>query len=324
MNQEVEKNLVEEAKVAKTTTEVKAAAPAAEENKKPIISKEKLLEAGTYFGHKSSLWNPKMKDFLLPQTKRGIHIIDSASTVKRLEFIYKLLNKMASNPRTTFIFVGTKKQAKETIKESALRTNSFYVTERWLGGTFTNFATISKRVKAMEDLEKMAAEGFPNRTKKEVLDLEKKLKKLQANLEGIRKMQGTTNFMIVADPMDDEIAVKEARKKGVKVIGLLDSNTDPDSVDFGIPANDDSAKSINVIITILADAIATARGGKAKYAYQDDDQIVLPKYESERKERSQFQPRRPYNREGFNNRNNNTDAAVNREVVAKDKEEKRD
>ncbi|EGV00070.1 30S ribosomal protein S2 [Mycoplasmopsis columbina] len=272
------------------STELKqtTSTPKVEEKVKPIISRDKLLEAGTYFGHKSSQWNPKMKDFLLPQTKRGIHIIDTQSTVKRLEFIYKLLSKMASNPRTTFIFVGTKKQAKETIKENALRTNSFYVTERWLGGTFTNFATISKRVKTMEELEKQAAEGFPNRTKKEALELEKKLAKLQLNLEGIRKMQGTTNFMIVADPIEDEIAIKEARKKGVKVIGILDSNADPDSVDFGIPANDDSAKSINLIITLLADAIATARGGKAKYAYQDDELVVLPKFESERKEKPTY------------------------------------
>ncbi|MEA4115412.1 30S ribosomal protein S2 [Mycoplasma sp. 744] len=256
------------------------------EEKKLIISRDKLLEAGTYFGHKTSQWNPKMKEFLLPnsQSKRGIHIIDTNSTLKRLEFIYKLLNKFAANPRTSFIFVGTKKQAKESIKENAIRTNSFYVSERWLGGTFTNFQTISKRIKTMEELEQMKLEGFPNRTKKEVLELEKKLAKLHTNLDGIKKMQGPTNFMIIADPNEDEIAVKEARKKGVKVIGLLDSNTDPDLVDFGIPANDDSAKSINVIITILADAIATARGGKAKFAYQGDEAIVLPKFETEKKD----------------------------------------
>ncbi|WP_051617827.1 30S ribosomal protein S2 [Mycoplasmopsis iners] len=260
------------------------------EDKKPIISRDKLLEAGTYFGHKTSQWNPKMKEFLLSpnQSKRGIHIIDTNSTIKRLEFIYKLLSKFASNPKTTFIFVGTKKQAKDTVKENALRTNSFYVTERWLGGTFTNFSTISKRIKAMDELDEMAQAGFPNRTKKEVLELEKKLAKLHKNLDGIKKMQGPTNFMIIADPNEDEIAVKEARRKGVKVIGILDSNTNPDLVDFGIPANDDSAKSISVIITILADAIATARGGKAKYAYQGDEAIVLPKFESERKEKPNY------------------------------------
>ncbi|KKB26873.1 SSU ribosomal protein S2p (SAe) [Mycoplasmopsis meleagridis] len=262
------------------------------DDKKGIVSRDKLLEAGTYFGHKTSQWNPKMKEFLLPniQSKRGIHIIDTNSTIKRLEFIYKLLNKFATNPRTTFIFVGTKKQAKEAIKENALRTNSFYVSERWLGGTFTNFQTISKRIKTMEELEQMKEEGYPNRTKKEILDLEKKLSKLHANLDGIRKMQGPTNFMIIADPNDDEIAIKEARRKGVKVIGLLDSNTDPDLVDFGIPANDDSAKSINVIITILADAIATARGDKAKYAYQGDEAIILPKYENQQRENSFKKP----------------------------------
>lgn len=288
-----------------------------DETKKMIVSRDKLLEAGTYFGHKTSQWNPKMKDFILPQSRHGIHIINSNSTAQRLEFIYKLLVKIVSkNPRTSFIFVGTKKQSKETIKENALRTNSFYVTERWLGGTFTNFSTISKRVKAMEELERMEQAGYPNRTKKEVLELEKKLAKLHKNLEGIRKMQGPTNFMIVADPNEDQIAVKEARKKGAKVIGLLDSNTDPDLVDFGIPANDDSAKSINLIITILADAIAVARGGEAKFAYQGDEAVVLPKFESDRSQRQNN--KKPY----FNNRKNeNKKAAPATENASDNKEE---
>ncbi|OAB49002.1 30S ribosomal protein S2 [Mycoplasmopsis gallinarum] len=265
------------------TQEVKAT----KEEKKLIVSKDKLLEAGTYFGHKASQWNPKMKDYLLPQPKRGIHIINSNSTLQRLEFAFKLLLKQLSkNPRMNVIFVGTKKQAKDAIKENALRTNSFYVTERWLGGTFTNFSTINKRIKFMEELEAQAEQGFTNLgyTKKEALEKQKMLDKLHKNLEGIRRMKEIPSLMIIADPKEDEIAVKEARAKGVKIIGIIDSNVDPDLVDFGIPANDDSAKSINLIITILADAIALARGGKAKYAYQGDEAIVLPKFESEKRE----------------------------------------
>ncbi|MGY5139455.1 30S ribosomal protein S2 [Mycoplasmopsis gallinarum] len=265
------------------TQEVKAT----KEEKKLIVSKDKLLEAGTYFGHKASQWNPKMKDYLLPQPKRGIHIINSNSTLQRLEFAFKLLLKQLSkNPRMNLIFVGTKKQAKDAIKENALRTNSFYVTERWLGGTFTNFSTINKRIKFMEELEAQAEQGFTNLgyTKKEALEKQKMLDKLHKNLEGIRRMKEIPSLMIIADPKEDEIAVKEARAKGVKIIGIIDSNVDPDLVDFGIPANDDSAKSINLIITILADAIALARGGKAKYAYQGDEAIVLPKFESEKRE----------------------------------------
>ncbi|TQC51434.1 30S ribosomal protein S2 [Mycoplasmopsis mucosicanis] len=266
-------------KVEDTTTQVAKD----KEVKAPIISKDKLLEAGTYFGHKKNLWNPKMKDYLYPQLKKGIHIINTQFTVQRLEFAYNLINKfVAKNPRAQFIFVGTKKQAKDTIKENALRTNSFYVTDRWLGGTLTNSSTIFSRVKTMEDLEAKAENNFEGYTKKEKLNFQKQLDKLHKNLDGIRKMRGLPTFMIVADPIEDEIAVKEARKKGVKVIGILDSNSNPDSVDFGIPANDDSAKSINLIITILADAIATARGGKAKYAYRPDSEIELPKFETDK------------------------------------------
>ncbi|MBU4690103.1 30S ribosomal protein S2 [Mycoplasma sp. ES3157-GEN-MYC] len=271
------------------------------QNKNPIVSKDKLLEAGAYFGHKASLWNPKMKDYLYPQQKRGIHIINTSVTIQRLEFAYNLLYKFVSkNPRAQFIFVGTKKQAKDTIKENALRTNSFYVTDRWLGGTLTNSSTIFSRVRTMEELEEKAQNGFEGYVKKEKLMFQKQLDKLHKNLNGIRKMRGLPTFMIVADPNEDEIAVKEARKKGVKVIGILDSNSNPDAVDFGIPANDDSAKSINLIITILADAIATARGGKAKYAYRSDSEVELPKFEPETKNFT----RKPSNRKPFVKRNN--------------------
>ncbi|WP_029513424.1 30S ribosomal protein S2 [Mycoplasmopsis primatum] len=288
-----------------------------------IVSKEKLLEAGTYFGHKKSMWNPKMKEFLYPQAKRGMHMINTNVTLQRLEFAYNILLKFVSkNPHTSFIFVGTKKQAKDTIKDNALRTGSFYVSERWLGGTLTNSATIFKRVKTMEELEALAAKNYQGYPKKEGLLKQKKLDKLHKNLEGIRKMQSRPEFMIVADPIVDAIAVKEARSKGVKVIGILDSNSDPDSVDFGIPANDDSAKSIALIITILADAIAVARGGKSKFAYQPDENIILPEFKSEKPQNPRFNrynnQRRNYNEQGNSNSTEaNSDKSVRTPRVRK-------
>lgn len=239
-----------------------------------VVSINKLLEAGVYFGHKKDKWNPKMSPFI-HGIKNGIHIIDVSKTHKAIEIAYKLIYKMAEKG-ASFIFVGTKKQAKDVIKEQAIRVNSPYVNERWLGGTLTNSKTIFSRVRAMEDLENLAERNFEGYTKKEGILMKKELEKLHRNLNGIRNMNRAPQFMIVADPNEDLIAVKEAKKKNVKVIGIIDTNTNPDLVDLGIPANDDSAKSINLIITLLADAIVETKGGKTQYAYQSDEAIVLP------------------------------------------------
>ncbi|WP_406613608.1 30S ribosomal protein S2 [Mycoplasma corogypsi] len=244
--------------------------------KKPIVSKNKLLEAAVYFGHKTHAWNPKMKEYIVPNKKnKGSHIIDAIKTQKLLEIAYSLVNQLAAKG-ASFIFVGTKKQAREAVKQAALRTDSFYVSERWLGGTLTNNETIMSRVKKMEELEAKAAKNFQGYTKKEALNFTKELEKLHKNLDGIKNMKRLPQVMIVADPNEDAIAVKEARRKKIKVIGILDTNADPDFLDFGIPANDDSAKSITLIMTVLADAIAKAKGGTQLFAYQDDEAIVLP------------------------------------------------
>ncbi|ADE19558.1 30S ribosomal protein S2 [Mycoplasma crocodyli] len=305
MSENTQKETVKKETVAKEVV--------ARDAKNPIVSKDKLLEAGAYFGHKVHQWNPKMKEYIVPgKTNRGAHIIDISKTQKYLEFAYSLINKFAAK-KASFIFVGTKKQAHAAIKEAAERTQSFYVTERWLGGTLTNNQTIMSRVKAMEILEAKAASGFKGYTKKEAIIFQKELDKLHKNLEGIRNMKHIPQVMIVADPNEDEIAVKEARKKGIKVIGILDSNANPDSVDFGIPANDDSSKSISLIITILADAIVKARGGKELFAYQPDELIVLPEYQppvNAKPKRVFPNGRRPFNknfskdsnREGFEKR----------------------
>ncbi|MGZ9756255.1 30S ribosomal protein S2 [Mycoplasma sp. 394] len=271
-----------EIKVEKTNKETKEVKENKEKN--PIVSRTKLLEAGAYFGHKSHSWNPKMKEYLVPnKMNKGAHIIDIFKTQKYLEFAYSLVNSLAAK-NAQFIFVGTKKQARDSVKNAAERTNSFFVTERWLGGTLTNNETIMSRVKKMEELEEKATNNFKGYTKKEALNFKKELDKLHKNLNGIRNMRRLPNVMIVADPLQDEIAVKEARRKGLKVIAILDSNANPDAVDFGIPANDDSSKSINLIMTILADAIAKARGGQQLFAYQDDEKVILPEFQSKNTE----------------------------------------
>lgn len=251
-----------------------------------IITKQKLLEAGTCFGHFSKNWNPKMREFLLasqgPKSEtaalgklNGIHLINVAKTQEALDIAYRLVFNLAQRG-VTFLFVGTKPQAKEVILEQALRTESPYVNERWLGGTLTNSRAIFSRVRELEKLEKLRELSWLGYTKKEALFLEKQLQKLTKNLKGIRNMRSLPQIMIVADPLHDSIAVREAKKRGVKVIGILDSNADPHLVDFGIPANDDSLRSLTLIITLLADAIIEARGQEPKFAFRANSDIQLP------------------------------------------------
>ncbi len=272
--------------------------PTKPEARKDIVSKQKLLEAGTYFGHRTAQWNPKMKPYI-HMAKKGTHIIDIQQTQRTLEFAYQIINKFASRD-ASFIFVGTRKQSKKTVKENALRIRQSYVSERWLGGILTNNRTIFKRVRRMWELEKLQEGNFAGYTKKEGVLFTKELEKLQKNLNGIRNMKGRPHVMIVADPQHDLNAVKEARRLGIKIIGITDTNCDPSLVDIAIPANDDSAKSITLIFTILADAIAAAKGGKEMFAYKSDEEIILP--EEPKKER-RFPPRGPRK---FNDRRNMT------------------
>ena len=293
-----------------------------QENQVQIISISKLLEAGVYFGHKKDRWNPKMAPFI-HGVKNGIHIIDVMKTYKAIEVAYKLIYKMAEKG-ASFIFVGTKKQAKDVIKEQAIRTESPYVNERWLGGTLTNSKTIFSRVRAMEDLENLAANNFEGYTKKEGILKRKELEKLQRNLNGIRHMQRIPQFMIVADPNEDLIAVKEARKRNIKVIGVIDTNTNPDLVDLGIPANDDSLKSLNLIITLLADAIIDARGGTLQYAYKTDDQVILPVDQNSQNNQNRFNRRDAnFKRRNFEN-NKNQKEVKTKETTDKTSVEKKE
>lgn len=224
-----------------------------------VVSMNYLLEAGVHFGHQRRRWNPKMKEYIYT-SRDDIYIIDLQKTSKLIEEAYEALKQIVEQGGTV-LFVGTKKQAQEAMKESAERTGMYYVTERWLGGTLTNFRTIRSRVKFLEDIEKMEQDGtFEALPKKEVIKLKKEYDKLNRNLCGIREMKKLPQALVIVDPRIEETAIKEARKLNIPVFGIVDTNCDPDIVDYVIPANDDAVRSVKLVIGALANAIAEVNG----------------------------------------------------------------
>ena len=224
-----------------------------------VIAKSYLLEAGVHFGHQAKRWNPKMKEYIFT-TRDDIHIIDLQKTVEKIEEAYAELLKACENGGKV-LFVGTKKQAKEASIEEATRCNSFYVTERWLGGTLTNFKTIRDRVKRLIEIEKMEESGkFELLPKKEVAKIQKEYDKLNKLLSGVRDMDKLPKAIIVVDPRVEVNAIREARKLHIPVFGIVDTNCDPDDVDFPIPANDDAVRSVKVVLGVLANAVCEANG----------------------------------------------------------------
>ena len=222
-----------------------------------VVSMSYLLEAGVHFGHQTKRWNPKMKEYIF-NSRDDIYIIDLEKTQKLLEEAYNEIKTIASNGGK-FLFVGTKKQSGEVAVEEALRSNSYYVTERWLGGTLTNFRTIRRRVKRLEDIEKMESDGtFEALPKKEVIKIKKEYDKLNTLLCGIREMTKLPNALIIVDPRKEYNAIKEARKLHIPVFGVVDTNGDPDLVDYVIPGNDDAVRSIKVLLGVLTNAICEA------------------------------------------------------------------
>ncbi len=219
-----------------------------------VITVNTLLEAGVHFGHQTRRWNPKMKPYIF--TSRGdIYILDLKQTLLELDHAYSYVHDMAAKGGS-ILFVGTKKQAQEPIQTAAERCKMPYVNARWLGGMLTNFVTIKERVTRMEEIEAMIADGrMELLPKKEQQGLKKELGKLTTNLGGIRDMKAIPSAVFVVDTKREEIAIKEARRLGLKVIGMLDTNADPDEVDFGIPANDDAIRSIDLICQMMADAV---------------------------------------------------------------------
>ena len=235
-----------------------------------VVSMSYLLEAGVHFGHQTKRWNPKMKEYIFT-SRDDIYIIDLEKTKACLEEAYAEIKTIAENGGK-FLFVGTRKQAQEVCVEEATRSNSYYVTERWLGGTLTNFRTIRRRVNRLEEIEKMEADGtFELLPKKEVIGLKKEYEKLNRVLCGIRNMEKLPQAIIVVDPKKEINAIKEARKLRIPVFGIVDTNCDPDDVDYVIPGNDDAVRSIKVMLGVLTNAICEANGLElVDYVSEDD------------------------------------------------------
>ena len=226
-----------------------------------VVSMSYLLEAGVHFGHQTKRWNPKMKEYIFT-ARDDIYIIDLQKTAKKIEEAYAALKEIAANGGKV-LFVGTRKQASEAVKEEALRSNSYYVNERWLGGTLTNFKTIRRRVKRLEQIEKMEKDGtFELLPKKEVVHIKKEYAKLNKLLAGIRDMYKLPQAMFIVDPSKEEIAIREARKLNIPVFGIVDTNCDPDMVDYVIPGNDDAIRAVKLIVGVMNNAIVEANGGK--------------------------------------------------------------
>ena len=225
-----------------------------------VISKKQLLEAGVHFGHNTRRWNPKMKEYIYEE-RNGIYIIDLTKTEKLVEEAYQALYTIAQNGGQV-LFVGTRKQTQDVIKEEATRANMFYVDQRWLGGTLTNFKTIKKSIAKLFKYEQMAEDGtFEVLPKKEVILIKKEQEKLEKNIGGIKNLTATPDALVVVDPKTEHNAVVEARKLNIPIFGLVDTNCDPEDVDYVIPANDDAIRSVKLIVATLANAVVEANGG---------------------------------------------------------------
>ena len=251
-----------------------------------IVSMNYLLEAGVHFGHQKRRWNPKMKEDIYT-TRDDIYIIDLQKTVKKMEEAYEAMKEIAQNGGK-FLFVGTKKQAQEAAEESAVRTNMYFVNERWLGGTLTNFKTIRSRIRRMEEIENMEKDGtFEALPKKEVIQIRKEYDKLVKNLRGIREMKRMPQAMVIVDPRKEEIAIKEARILGIPVFGIVDTNCDPDMVDYVIPGNDDAVRSVKLIIGALTNAIAEVNGNEVIDYISEEDKNKETKKASKKEEKTE-------------------------------------
>jgi small subunit ribosomal protein S2 len=235
-----------------------------------VVSMSYLLEAGVHFGHQKRRWNPKMKEYIYT-SRDDIYIIDLAKTVKKLEEAYDAMKAIAEQGGQV-LFVGTKKQAQEAAEECATRTGMYFVNERWLGGTLTNFRTIRSRIKRMEEIEKMEEDGtFSLLPKKEVIKIKKEYEKLDKNLRGIREMKKLPQALVIVDPRKELNAIHEAHILGIPVFGIVDTNCDPDLVDYVIPGNDDAVRAVKVVLGVLTNAIAEVNGKEVLDFVTEDD-----------------------------------------------------
>ena len=227
-----------------------------------VVAMKQLLEAGVHFGHQTRRWDPRMAEYIF-QARNGIHIIDLQKTSKKIDEAYAFLKEQAEEGKTV-LFVGTKKQAQDCMKEAAEKCGMYYVNQRWLGGMLTNFSTIEKRIERLNELEKMQEDGtFEVLPKKEVILLKKEMEKLERNLGGIKDMEKIPGVIFLVDPKKEHIAVLEAKKLGIPVIGLVDTNCNPEEVDYAIPGNDDAIRAVKLITDVMANAIIEGKQGES-------------------------------------------------------------
>ncbi len=238
-----------------------------------VVAMKQLLEAGVHFGHQTRRWDPKMAEYIF-QARNGIHIIDLQKTSKKLDEAYAFLKEQAEEGKTV-LFVGTKKQAQECVKEAAEKCGMYYVDQRWLGGMLTNFDTIRARVQRLKDLEAMQEDGtFDVLPKKEVILLKKEMEKLERNLGGIKEMDKIPGVIFLVDPKKERIAVLEAKKLNIPVIGLVDTNCNPEEVDYAIPGNDDAIRAVKLIADVMANAVIEGRQGESFETTETEEQNV--------------------------------------------------
>ena len=235
-----------------------------------VISMKQLLEAGVHFGHQTRRWNPKMAEYIYTE-RNGIHIIDLQKSVGKVDEAYKAVADIAANGGT-ILFVGTKKQAQDAIASEAERCGRFYVNERWLGGMLTNFKTIQSRINRLKEIEAMEEDGtFDVLPKKEVINLKKELEKLQKNLGGIKEMKRLPDAIFIVDPKKERICVQEAHALGIELIGIADTNCDPDELDYVIPGNDDAIRAVKLIVSKMADAVIEANQGEEAAPAEEEE-----------------------------------------------------
>lgn len=253
----------------------------------PQITMKELLESGVHFGHQTRRWNPKMKEYIFGE-RNGIHIVDLQKTLKHFKDALRFVTEQTGAGKN-ILFVGTKRQAQEAIAEEAERCNMYFINHRWLGGLLTNWATVQKSIERYKELERLSEEeGYEGRSKKEVSRLERERKALHANLVGIREMPGLPDLIFIIDSRKEEIAVQEARKLGIPIVAVVDTNCDPDAVDYVIPGNDDALRAIRLFANKMADAVieggamvtekemaaASLAEGEAEYMEGDDEQAL--------------------------------------------------
>ena len=238
-----------------------------------VISMKQLLEAGVHFGHQTRRWNPKMAPYIYTE-RNGIYIIDLQKSVGKVDEAYKAVANIAAEGGS-ILFVGTKKQAQDAIALEATRCGMFYVNERWLGGMLTNFKTIQSRIQRLKEIEAMEADGtFDVLPKKEVILLKKQLEKLQKNLGGIKEMKRLPDAIFVVDPKKERICVQEAHTLGIPLIGICDTNCDPEELDYVIPGNDDAIRAVKLIVSKMADAVVEANQGEAEEVEETEKEVV--------------------------------------------------